>query len=1197
MRVFTRLLVLLLLAAALSAQQIQLPPVRFAGPTGPNGPFPLFNSGTVTLNSDADYTLVYPDYSASVIRITTGTGVTLSQTRNIIGPTAAAPFFGFEFTIENATAGGQSLVVTRAAGSAGVTIPNGQAVMVIYDGTNYVQVGSPGGGPGGGGTVTSVGLTASSAFTVTGSPVTTSGNLNLQFTPQSSGFVLAGAQNVTTLTPTIVQSNICLVASGTTLTCTFNTPTTAGNLVAVGTPRYSTAVTDNLGQTYLSTGFGFVPTYYKESTAAGVTSVTITLSTNPGGAVVIWEISNIVPTNALDSNSYNVGNITGPNTPITWAAITSSAPNSIFLGYWTCPQNSVANPTAVAPYTLGNYQNLGGNSWSAGWVWTVNSAISTNTPVVGSANCPAQQMSGAVAFHAAVSPLSAPPLFRRLVFSDIPPTPWSALTNPTPNALTQLDMNTGLTLWSGNVNATGSINDYGSTLDVIDTSAAPLSNYRDLIFLEGAQSNVRPLDVFSNCASGTCAGFYVAGPTGNITMYPNSGIQIPGTGGIVSNATITSDTGMNAPVYNVCTAANPCTTPSAAIAPVFDAKTKRLKFSPQPTQSPTTRTTGGEPLSSVHLHDFSPTAATNNQVPIWNSTLNQYVPGPMTGGGSSALSSLTAATGTNTINNGNNSQVWNWQKTTAGYGLTLGEQLGSGASNSGILNLTTLASSNATPIRATVRATSNGFQVDPATGNLTTLGTAKFVGPVQLTGVNSAPSLATDASGNIIAGGTAPAVSLSSLTAATTTTTLLNGPNWQRWQFALTGANNSGFFLQESSASTGPGAALLNVQTISGSVATPFKATAQGVANGVRMDYTTGDFTTLGTAKFVGPLRLPSLLSAACLGTDASGNIQTCSGGGGSTSWSALTNPTANLSLDMGASTTTFHAQNPTDYTTSTLFEIDDTTHATSASLVLLSMNTTAPSTTYMNLVSSEKGQIKFDTTGITMISGVGVIPTFKGPVRLSGGINLTNAPLLVTDAQANIITAQKYVGPVQLPAAMASKPSLATDAAGNIIAGSGGGSGVVYQAHYSNVPMISSGGNLALTNPECATGICTMITVGDNDATYRLAGQIVQTTAGVACTSGQIQLQMGYTEADTGIVYVAQIPMRAINGGGFTFPMTMTTQANGIGQSFTTALFDVRAARNTIMTYRIAQTAASAGCTTIPQMSVHISLTGPLGY
>jgi hypothetical protein len=63
------------------------------------------------------------------------------------------------------------------------------------------------------------------------------------------------------------------------------------------------------------------------------------------------------------------------------------------------------------------------------------------------------------------------------------------------------------------------------------------------------------------------------------------------------------------------------------------------------------------------------------------------------------LSSLTAATTTNTIANGNNAQTWNWLLTGATNGLNISEATGSTTGTGYLLNVGTIASSTAKPFR------------------------------------------------------------------------------------------------------------------------------------------------------------------------------------------------------------------------------------------------------------------------------------------------------------------------------------------------------------------------------------------------------------------------------------------------------------------------------------------------------------------
>jgi len=133
-------LVLSLLGVVVVGAQVSAPQIPVSGNLGSGGVFPLFNSGTISF-TDASHTMTYPETSASFIKLTSS--VTLTATRNLVAPLTR----GFTFTIENNTTGGQSILVTGSSGS-GVTIPNGQTVVVVCDGTNYVQAGASGGGSG-----------------------------------------------------------------------------------------------------------------------------------------------------------------------------------------------------------------------------------------------------------------------------------------------------------------------------------------------------------------------------------------------------------------------------------------------------------------------------------------------------------------------------------------------------------------------------------------------------------------------------------------------------------------------------------------------------------------------------------------------------------------------------------------------------------------------------------------------------------------------------------------------------------------------------------------------------------------------------------------------------------------------------------------------------------------------------------------
>jgi hypothetical protein len=91
-----------------------------------------------------------------------------------------------------------------------------------------------------------------------------------------------------------------------------------------------------------------------------------------------------------------------------------------------------------------------------------------------------------------------------------------------------------------------------------------------------------------------------------------------------------------------------------------------------------------------------------------------------TSSGPSSLNTITAALGANTINNGDNAQVWNWNLTTAAKtAFSFGENIAStnGVGNQYILGLSTLAGSTAAPLK--VSAQGNTIIDTTNTGGLT----------------------------------------------------------------------------------------------------------------------------------------------------------------------------------------------------------------------------------------------------------------------------------------------------------------------------------------------------------------------------------------------------------------------------------------------------------------------------------------------
>ena len=161
MRFLTKISALTLLAAGMMFGQA--PGVPVTGNIGAGGNFPLINSPAVLFATDANHTMVYPEMSGSSGFIKVTSSVSLTATRNLVVPLTK----GFQFMVENATTGGQSIQVIGLTGT-GVTIANGAAMVVASDGTNVVPAGSVGGGGGLSGQTAGCAPKANSSTTSTG---------------------------------------------------------------------------------------------------------------------------------------------------------------------------------------------------------------------------------------------------------------------------------------------------------------------------------------------------------------------------------------------------------------------------------------------------------------------------------------------------------------------------------------------------------------------------------------------------------------------------------------------------------------------------------------------------------------------------------------------------------------------------------------------------------------------------------------------------------------------------------------------------------------------------------------------------------------------------------------------------------------------------------------------------------------------
>lgn len=176
-----RLLSLLLLSCLPLFAQTG-PQINLSGSIGVPGSAPTLAAASVVIPTDANYTLTAPQYASNSLNVTSS--VALTATRNVVAPLN----YGQQFTVTNATTGGQSIQIVGTSG-AGAVVPNGQTVIVNSpDGTKYQLASSASTGGG----VTSVGVSVPAYETVSGSPVTGAGTIAITANTQTAHTALMG---------------------------------------------------------------------------------------------------------------------------------------------------------------------------------------------------------------------------------------------------------------------------------------------------------------------------------------------------------------------------------------------------------------------------------------------------------------------------------------------------------------------------------------------------------------------------------------------------------------------------------------------------------------------------------------------------------------------------------------------------------------------------------------------------------------------------------------------------------------------------------------------------------------------------------------------------------------------------------------------------------------------------------------------
>ena len=254
-----------------------------AGVSG--GPYISGTYPVVNFPTDADITLTANngavDQSRSMVLVITSTG-SLTATRNVIAPASASKVY----IIKNSTTGAQSIQIKYSTGT-GITIPNGQTMVVYGNGTNFYD-----------------GVTALSSLAVVGNETVGGTLIVTGATTLSSTLAVTGATTLNTTTATTVTSS----------DNSTNVATTAyvkSNLSGLGTmsTQNSSSVTitggtiNGVSGTAASLNVGFATS---ATTATNATNATNSTNiTNSGG----WSVTPSGTKLYFNYNGTNVGSL------------------------------------------------------------------------------------------------------------------------------------------------------------------------------------------------------------------------------------------------------------------------------------------------------------------------------------------------------------------------------------------------------------------------------------------------------------------------------------------------------------------------------------------------------------------------------------------------------------------------------------------------------------------------------------------------------------------------------------------------------------------------------------------------------------------------------------------------------------------------------------------------------------------------
>ena len=254
-------------------------------------------AGTLSFANDGAITLANTTGSASGNAITTTTAqymvIRITGTQSIV-KIITGPSYSKLYMVDHA--GATSAVTFKAAGQTGVSVAVGEKCFVYYNGTDYVKVATSTAG-----TVTSVAATVPSIFSISGSPITTSGTLAMTY----SGTPLPAANGGTG-----VANN---AASTLTISGAFATTVTVSGTTAVTLPTTGTlatlAGTETLTNKTIAFGSNTLSDVASLSTAQTFTGTKTLAGTSATLAMILTdtaEIATVSATAATGTINYDV---------------------------------------------------------------------------------------------------------------------------------------------------------------------------------------------------------------------------------------------------------------------------------------------------------------------------------------------------------------------------------------------------------------------------------------------------------------------------------------------------------------------------------------------------------------------------------------------------------------------------------------------------------------------------------------------------------------------------------------------------------------------------------------------------------------------------------------------------------------------------------------------------------------------------